>query len=315
LNPRASARRWRRPTSATPTTPTARCRRSRARSFRSAIGPLIDRAYASDFPVGVGELAPVFVVVPAALPDGMLQSFQTWNQATQAQPVPLGGQRVPRLRAAADRQPERVHGRLRQRPAHRAGPGQPGGQRDRHVRRGEPGRPGGDVLAFYGRASRRHRVGERRSTTPRRAPLQDRRSRSAAPSSRSIPRRAPTPSERRCSTCRARTRDHRRHEKVRRHAARPECAEQPGPADPGRRARHDHLPRLGLLHHRAGRVHRADALGPAADHAARLPPGRRRVPLPRPGDRRQKDRPVRILFRNLLPTGAAATCSSRSTPP
>jgi FtsP/CotA-like multicopper oxidase with cupredoxin domain len=44
--------------------------------------PLIDRAYASDFPVAVGELAPVFVVVPAALPDGMIQSFQTWNQAT-----------------------------------------------------------------------------------------------------------------------------------------------------------------------------------------------------------------------------------------
>jgi len=44
--------------------------------------PLQDRAYATDFPVGVGELAPVFVVVPTALPDGMLQSFQTWNQAT-----------------------------------------------------------------------------------------------------------------------------------------------------------------------------------------------------------------------------------------
>jgi hypothetical protein len=30
----------------------------------------------------------------------------------------------------------------------------------------------------------------------------------------------------------------------------------------------------------------------------------------------QKDRPVRILFRNLLPTGMrAGTCSSRSTPP
>lgn len=44
---------------------------------------LIDRTYATDFPVAVGELAPVFVVVPAALPDGMLQSFQTWNQALQ----------------------------------------------------------------------------------------------------------------------------------------------------------------------------------------------------------------------------------------
>jgi hypothetical protein len=43
--------------------------------------PLQDRAYATDFPVGVGELAPVFVVLPPALPDGMIQSFQTWNQA------------------------------------------------------------------------------------------------------------------------------------------------------------------------------------------------------------------------------------------
>ncbi|RJQ68386.1 MAG: hypothetical protein C4519_23210 [Desulfobacteraceae bacterium] len=44
--------------------------------------PLVDRQYASDFPVGAGELAPVFVVVPTALPNGLLQSFQTWNQAT-----------------------------------------------------------------------------------------------------------------------------------------------------------------------------------------------------------------------------------------
>ncbi|HLF90907.1 MAG TPA: hypothetical protein VI451_18335, partial [Anaerolineales bacterium] len=46
--------------------------------------PLQDRAYASDFPVAVGELAPVFVVVPTPLPDGMIQSFQTWNQANPA---------------------------------------------------------------------------------------------------------------------------------------------------------------------------------------------------------------------------------------
>jgi FtsP/CotA-like multicopper oxidase with cupredoxin domain len=44
--------------------------------------PLVDRAYASDFPVGVGELAPIFVFGPAVLPDGMLQSFKTWNQAS-----------------------------------------------------------------------------------------------------------------------------------------------------------------------------------------------------------------------------------------
>ena len=46
--------------------------------------PLVERAYASDYPVGLGELAPVLVVLPAALPDGFLQSFQTWNQANPA---------------------------------------------------------------------------------------------------------------------------------------------------------------------------------------------------------------------------------------
>ena len=53
---------------------------------------LQDRAYASDYPVGVGELAPVFVTMPAALPDGMIQSFQTWNQATPGgSPFPSAG--------------------------------------------------------------------------------------------------------------------------------------------------------------------------------------------------------------------------------
>ncbi len=41
--------------------------------------------------------------MPTALPDGMLQSFQTWNQATAGcEPVPVGRERVPRLRAAPD---------------------------------------------------------------------------------------------------------------------------------------------------------------------------------------------------------------------
>lgn len=54
--------------------------------------PLIDRQYASDFPVGVGELAPVFVVLPTALPDGMIQSFQSWNQANLgSSPFPSAG--------------------------------------------------------------------------------------------------------------------------------------------------------------------------------------------------------------------------------
>jgi len=58
-----------------------------------AVGnPLADRAYATDFPVVVGDLAPVFVVLPAVLPDGMLQSFQTWNQATAGtSPFPSTG--------------------------------------------------------------------------------------------------------------------------------------------------------------------------------------------------------------------------------
>ena len=53
---------------------------------------LQDRAYASDYPVGVGELAPVLVVLPTALPDGFLQEFQLWNQANQgASPFPSAG--------------------------------------------------------------------------------------------------------------------------------------------------------------------------------------------------------------------------------
>jgi FtsP/CotA-like multicopper oxidase with cupredoxin domain len=58
-----------------------------------AVGsPLVDRTYASDFPVAVGELAPVFVVLPGALPVGLVQSFQIWNQATQgASPFPSAG--------------------------------------------------------------------------------------------------------------------------------------------------------------------------------------------------------------------------------
>ena len=58
-----------------------------------AVGnPLVERTHASDFPVGVGELAPVFTVIPATLPDGMVQSFSTWNQATAgASPFPSAG--------------------------------------------------------------------------------------------------------------------------------------------------------------------------------------------------------------------------------
>jgi FtsP/CotA-like multicopper oxidase with cupredoxin domain len=42
---------------------------------------LMDRAFASDYPVGVGVQAPVFVIVPTPLPSGTLTDFLTWNQA------------------------------------------------------------------------------------------------------------------------------------------------------------------------------------------------------------------------------------------
>jgi len=54
--------------------------------------PLLDREYASDFPVAVGEIAPVFVVQSTALPDGTLTGFQAWNQASAAGgPFPSAG--------------------------------------------------------------------------------------------------------------------------------------------------------------------------------------------------------------------------------
>ncbi|MAT98800.1 MAG: hypothetical protein CL608_16780 [Anaerolineaceae bacterium] len=47
--------------------------------------PLVERGYSSD------NATNVFVVIPAALPDGMLQSFQTWNQvATGGAPASAG---------------------------------------------------------------------------------------------------------------------------------------------------------------------------------------------------------------------------------
>jgi FtsP/CotA-like multicopper oxidase with cupredoxin domain len=55
-------------------------------------GALIDRSYATDFPVAVGTLAPVLVVLPDALPNGLLTSFKTWNQANPgASPFPSAG--------------------------------------------------------------------------------------------------------------------------------------------------------------------------------------------------------------------------------
>ena len=106
--------------------------------------PLQDRTYATDYPVGVGLLAPVFVVLPQELPDGLLTSFETWNQAAAGQsPVPFCRQRLPRLRAPADREPRRVHGRLRQWAAHRAGSPGPCRQHVGDLRGGPPACAGG----------------------------------------------------------------------------------------------------------------------------------------------------------------------------
>jgi hypothetical protein len=51
------------------------------------------RTYATDFPVGVGALAPVFVVLSdTSLPSGTLDSFQTYNQADPGgSPFPSAG--------------------------------------------------------------------------------------------------------------------------------------------------------------------------------------------------------------------------------
>jgi len=54
---------------------------------------LNNRTFASDYPVAVGQLAPVLVVVPSAvLPAGTLVNFSTWNQATNgSSPFPSTG--------------------------------------------------------------------------------------------------------------------------------------------------------------------------------------------------------------------------------
>ena len=148
------------------------------------------RAYASDYPVGVGRIGPGIVVLPTALPDGMLQSFQTWNQATTGKPVPVGRQRLPRLRAAADHYPDEYtvvfDSGLLTVPALTdpavsevatfggGEPGRPGGRRAGVLRAGHPRRygAGSDILSYPGDPASRSRI---------------RRSRSAAPSSRSYP--------------------------------------------------------------------------------------------------------------------------------
>ena len=44
--------------------------------------PLIERGFATDYAAPQGELGSVFVVVPTPLPTGLVQSFQTFNQVT-----------------------------------------------------------------------------------------------------------------------------------------------------------------------------------------------------------------------------------------
>ncbi|MEO8355401.1 MAG: multicopper oxidase domain-containing protein, partial [Chloroflexota bacterium] len=58
-------------------------------SIGNALG---DRSNATDYATAPGVLAPVFVVIPGALPAGTLENFQTWNQATQGgSPTPSAG--------------------------------------------------------------------------------------------------------------------------------------------------------------------------------------------------------------------------------
>jgi FtsP/CotA-like multicopper oxidase with cupredoxin domain len=50
------------------------------------------RAFATDFATPLGDLGPVLVVLPTALPDGLLQAFKTYNQATTGgSPTPSAG--------------------------------------------------------------------------------------------------------------------------------------------------------------------------------------------------------------------------------
>ncbi len=54
--------------------------------------PLVQRAFATDYVTPPGELGPVFVVLPAALPNGLVHSFQTFNQTSPGQsPTPSAG--------------------------------------------------------------------------------------------------------------------------------------------------------------------------------------------------------------------------------
>ncbi|HEU5108798.1 MAG TPA: hypothetical protein VFT95_09595, partial [Micromonosporaceae bacterium] len=54
--------------------------------------PLTARAFATDYATPPGELGPVLVIVPKALPDGLVQGFKAYNQATPGgSPTPSAG--------------------------------------------------------------------------------------------------------------------------------------------------------------------------------------------------------------------------------
>ena len=54
--------------------------------------PVVQRTYATDFPVGAGQVSPVFVVPSAVLPNGTLTSFETWDQVEPGgSPFPSAG--------------------------------------------------------------------------------------------------------------------------------------------------------------------------------------------------------------------------------
>jgi hypothetical protein len=51
----------------------------------TAVGnPLIERANATDYATPIDQIGPVFVVVPTPLPDGLVKSFQSFNQTNPA---------------------------------------------------------------------------------------------------------------------------------------------------------------------------------------------------------------------------------------
>ena len=86
--------------------------------------PLVDRAYATDFPTPIGTPGPVAraLTASALLVAGTLESFETWNQQTAGgSPTPSAGGLAARLRAASHAHPERVRRHIRQRRAHDPG--------------------------------------------------------------------------------------------------------------------------------------------------------------------------------------------------